>query len=91
MADSRIRRSNFNTRQSFSTRVTGPTMHAPRAGTAPLFADGTRFGPAHVAKGSSIKTRLRGFGGGEGTAALGSRKQNINLRQSYCWGGHHAD
>ena len=56
MADSRIRRSNFNTRQSFSTRVTGPTMHAPRAATAPLFADGTHFGAADVAKGSSIQS-----------------------------------
>jgi hypothetical protein len=43
-------------------------MHAARAGIVPLFADGTRFGATDVAKGSSIKTRRRGFavGGGEG-------------------------
>jgi len=39
-------------------------MHAARAGTAPLNADGTRFGTADVAKGSSIQTRRRGFAGG---------------------------
>jgi hypothetical protein len=66
MADSRLRHSNVNTRQSFSTRVTGPTMHATRAGTAPLFADGTRFGATDVAKGSSINARRRGFAGGGG-------------------------
>jgi len=74
-------------RQSFSTRVTGAAMHVARAGTAPLFAGGTRFGAADVATGSSIQTRRRGFGGGgEDTARGAGLSKNVNLMSRSVWG-----